>query len=313
MELKEKQRKETQILCIGEPLIIKATDKEFVFRHLNEKEISQFKFALESYFVKDAIKINPYENEIIDSKKKGVGTYLKLDKDKFRYSCLEYKGDNELNSIIDNVFYLTSIEPRIIGRLVYLNNDMGGLCFNEVNTSIYYSEMKFFDNSIVKEINDEFIKEFKLILNAYIELSDEYSFVIKSIQDFKEICLMPNTSHFKIIGYFSVVENLLTSGTDKSIRSELGNKINLLNNRFEVPLEWNSYFKGSNTTSLKTIIENAYKYRNDIAHGNEIDFDKKLRSLNNNIQVRLFLHDLTKKLLVYSLNEPQLIKDLKNC
>ena len=147
----------------------------------------------------------------------------------------------------------------------------------------------------------------------------KFPLISKALVDFVDIKDISERSSFKVLSYFSVLELLLTtyrprSSNDSSLSSQLRNKISLLNNQFKNKIDIKAYFKGSDTNTLETIIEKLYQYRNDIAHGNLSDFEKDLRILKNQKQMIIpFLHDLLKRILMFSLEQPQLISDLKAC
>jgi hypothetical protein len=138
---------------------------------------------------------------------------------------------------------------------------------------------------------------------------------IKSaLDDFLAIGGISNQSPFKIISYFSILEQLITTiDNDKRISSQLSKKIQFLeNNEFAEKTDYKSFFKGPDSNNLETIVSLLYRYRSDIAHGNPIDFDQKLRVLKNQRgNLHLFLRELVKKVLLVALEKPGFILGLK--
>ena len=92
---------------------------------------------------------------------------------------------------------------------------------------------------------------------------------------------------------------------------QLQSKLNLLNNRFTNKIDIKQHFKVPPEISFEKIIEKLYTYRSDIAHGNNVDFEDKLKELNNHDKVQSFLTALVKECIKQSLIEPQLINNLR--
>jgi hypothetical protein len=95
----------------------------------------------------------------------------------------------------------------------------------------------------------------------------------------------------------------------------LQTKLNLLNNQFENPIEITSYIKGPDTLTLGKVMETIYNYRSLFAHGDFIDFSKKLNILENidSEEILAFIRIVLKRVIIYSLKNPKLVSDLKKC
>ena len=178
------------------------------------------------------------------------------------------------------------------------------------DTQLKYSIKKFEDKDKIE------IQKINLSLTAFELKSKDYEFVGKALDDFIALMDISINSPFKILGHFSILELLLTyrnnTSHEDSIYRQLQRKVSLLNNQFENKINFQKYFKGANSNTIETIIGKLYKYRNNIAHGNNSDFKNELKLLKdkkNNILA--FLRVLLKKILVYSIKNPRLIKDLK--
>lgn len=158
-------------------------------------------------------------------------------------------------------------------------------------------------------------------LNTLVSGFDKEKFPLidKAIKDYICIKDISESSPFKVLSCFSVLELLLTTykprtSSDSSLSNQLQKKINLLNNQFADKIDIQFYFKGSDSNTLGTIMEKLYQYRNDIAHGNIGNFEMDLKILKNQQNNILpFMLNLLKKILITSLEKPQLISDLKDC
>lgn len=134
--------------------------------------------------------------------------------------------------------------------------------------------------------------------------------------DYEMLKSLPYGSKFKTLGYFTLIEMLIThkpdpSDSGDSLRKQLRNKMKLLNNRFQIKLIGNEYFQGE--PNFTTIWNKLYDLRSEIAHGNNFDFSSYYQVLNSRKNVDAYLSCATRSLLQHSLFEPQLLADLKDC
>lgn len=164
------------------------------------------------------------------------------------------------------------------------------------------------------------IADFKLVLKKVDELyleEQNYRTIIKCLNDYTNLDIIPDRSPFKIVAYLSIFELLLTNNPknnlSNSITHQLGSKINLLINSFSNEFNFRNYFKCPNTDTLEFIIRQIYSFRSEIAHGNI----PKTNDLNvirkNEDNILKFLDDLLRIVLRISVENPQLIIDLSKC
>lgn len=139
---------------------------------------------------------------------------------------------------------------------------------------------------------------------------------------FQSLDTLPDYSPIKVLGYFSVIEGLLSHApepTDRvdSIQRQLIRNINLLNNRLKknglgIP------FDDFGMTNMDKVLKKLYTYRSDIAHGGDpsgsIEIIISLRKNKTPLDDRMWIHDwvraMTKQLLVAAVMEPGLVNDL---
>ncbi|MEZ4952311.1 MAG: hypothetical protein R2825_01885 [Saprospiraceae bacterium] len=66
--------------------------------------------------------------------------------------------------------------------------------------------------------------------------------------------------------------------------------------------------------SLEKTIGKLYSYRSKVVHGDEPDFNRgELQPFKSKINTEKILREITRKLIIQSLIEPELFKDLKEC
>lgn len=248
----------------------------------------------------------------------------------FRYFVLEDSIADKFKLVYPKAFALCDKDFFIPFSFSLNSNLVIKSSFNELCLYTYYNDINRIDKYwIEKEIPfkrpKDFLQTDKEQIEQYINLLDEfeivksdYPYIDKALNDFFLIFELSDYSVFKIVSYIACLELLLVDGSPdrlKSINSQLQTKLNLLNNQFEDPIKIGDFIKGPDTLTLGKVIEVIYTYRSLVAHGDFIDFSKKLNILENinKYDILNFVRVVLKKVIVYSLKNPNLIRDLKKC
>lgn len=150
------------------------------------------------------------------------------------------------------------------------------------------------------------------IFNA---LPPEARYVRRAMQSYNLLRSIPPSSELLVLGYFAIIESLVTHAprsveTLDSINHQIVNKLILLGKRYQMPVPHADYFQ---STPEETLWKLLYKYRSQIAHGGEVEFDGTFQILKSQETVRKFLKQIVKQLLIYGLNEHEFLSDLKKC
>ena len=251
----------------------------------------------------------------------------KLPPENFKYRGVEFNKIDFNEDILIHALNLSSYNLFTALILRYVRTDFGEIPLlvgidRTIENTLYFGDNIFssydqegidYKMDLLEEVENLYVKIYHLKQNS------KFQHIFKSLEDFNYLNKLSNRSSFKVIAYFSIIEALITNNAQdryQSITQQLKNKIRLLNNRFNESINFRNYFKKvPDTMVLEKIIEILYTYRSNIAHGNQIEFKKQLNILENIDQKTIlnFLHELTRKLLIQSLNEPQLFIDLKYC
>ena len=244
-----------------------------------------------------------------------------------RYCIVEDENSSDHNSIIPNAFLLA--EQNFFSPFNFKITKNGGpwwkYCFGELSTFSYYNDINMaFDKGesfLMKSFNEEDRLQVNInvsLLNHWNFKKDNFPIINKTLNDFFKLNEISDKSVFKIISYFACLEMLVVNNGKenlKPIKIQLENKINLLNGRFKKPIEISKFIKGPDTLTLGNALKVIYTYRSAIAHGDFIDFRKKLQIIEytSTVQILNLLRITLKNALLYSLEEPELIRDLKKC
>jgi hypothetical protein len=291
--------------------------EDYYFNKASEFQIERIKRIIENYTGLSFIG-NKYEHSY--SPHENGYTISPMNEDNWKYFVIEHSHDIKDLKIF-KTFALSSLDLTILFE-TYENGTFHGGKFMLDLTVINYFYDERYRTGIpkIKVLNSESIEELKH-LNYLLSIfnKEQYPFIDKALSDFMIIKDISVRSPFRILSYFSILELLLTSSKSKtsnnsSLSNQLKKKVNLLNNQFKNKLEIENYFKGSNTFTIEKIVEKLYHYRSDIAHGNISDFENELQIFKNQEHNILpFLTELLRQVLILSLEQPQLLMDLKEC
>jgi hypothetical protein len=152
-------------------------------------------------------------------------------------------------------------------------------------------------------------------INNVFRLMAEHDHEILELTRVGELLLdlrdLPHFSPLQILGYFAILESVLThqprpDDRYESLTRQITNKLALLDKR------WNPSFDYSLLGGAKheKIWPQMYAYRSTIAHGNKLDFKTKLALLKNEDVANALITDAVKKTIRQAYVEPRLVKDL---
>lgn len=176
----------------------------------------------------------------------------------------------------------------------------------------YHSNLQIPTRAILSLEQFRKAEEVRLKLEA---LQEQYEFVRNATKMMKELRRVSQTSRLQVIGLFSVIENLVTHSPRlkeslDSISHQLRGKLRLLTNMTESRELLSQHFNESLDTN---VWKKLYEYRSRIAHGSKADFSGDLAVLKSNENVVQFLYSFAKIILLFSLDNPQFLADLKEC
>lgn len=251
--------------------------------------------------------------ETVATKGENGGLLLKrLESNEWNYWIIEYS-TLQIDPHLSTALCLSSVDLNPLFQIVYVDptSGPGRICQYDYYSNFVRDCVSNFKTKFIGEAETMEIKEIYGLAKNFDTYKDKYQNISKALKDFEDLKIISKRTSFKIVGMFSIIEALITN--NNGITQQLKSKLNLLNNRFEKKLDHNLYFKGPNNLAFEKVIEKLYTYRSDIAHGNWSDFRNELKVIADANQAYNFLYTLVKKLVVHSLKEPQLIKDLKMC
>lgn len=273
---------------------------------VNQNLLNFYEFALKDFKYKE----NPWQlSYSIDSK---------LNEDNWNYYVLTTTDNFQYLDKLQKAAYLSSYALRLDLGL----HDIGGIScsmssifnfFNDANHGRHWSKAEFNKRNY---LNLELLEELESIFTLLKSYPNENDLIIEVINMYANIKTISWDTATGVLQYFTIWEILLSHkpiGTGDSLTNQLKNKIPLLNNRMVEPIRYSNYCAGIEKTKQTTIIEKLYSYRSDIVHGTKLDFIDKFKMFKETDTVKELLKEITRKLILHGLKDPQLIFDLKEC
>ncbi len=218
----------------------------------------------------------------------------------------------------DRVLKLVTPAIELAVRLIFSQNKERKISFGHSTIQYQVGERHWGMqkvNHYTSKVGLELLEKLRDLYLRLKEVEENYKFINNALKTFNDLYLVTNYSNLRVVGYFSVIEALITHSprlteTLDSISHQIRGKMTLLNKRFDIPVDFSAYFCD---LSNKTVWSKLYTFRSKVAHGENTDFSKKLSVLKDRETVFNFLENICKSLLRYSLTEPQLLMDLKEC
>lgn len=292
----------------------------YFLRRANDEQIDEFRdyfnhlLGLTHYRTLSDL---PYERSHTLCGENGPDTYAlhPLERDQWKYYIINLESeelskekfvDLQLSSNISDI-------ELVFDSFVFIHSKTSRTYYNYPDILQRFIEDKNLQPP--QTIKQEGVQQIGTLYNLMKKTEKDYDFIKRSITLFDSLRNTPVRDDLKILGLFIVIESLIThrpgkTGTHDSLTQQISSKVPLISRRFKRDIKCSNFFASDDE---KTIWKRLYKYRSKIAHGKGANLDGNLQILKNRSSIYSFLHKITKQLLVQSLEEPQLIDDLRQC
>lgn len=252
--------------------------------------------------------------------KTGSGKYEKLPKSQWRYFVIELEQDFKKLALLEEALALAPNGIEI--GFLRLNTTLKG---NKLSTCVYHPPRLYQSLSTLYEqvhsiegVSKTVSKhDGAKISEVYTRLEAHNHGVLdlnRTIGLLLELQDLPFFSPLQILGYFAVLESLLSHQPKPedpydSITRQIKKKLSLLNNRWSPKLDYSRF----GTAGHDKIWGQMYSYRSAIAHGAIPDFKSNLLLLGSSENADVLIRDTVKQTIRQALIEPQLLADLYEC
>ena len=246
----------------------------------------------------------------------GSTSRVPLPADQWRYFVIEFQGSNATIAGIERALCIAPLELKIGFTLLHEALPGTGAPVLLYHVGRLFSQLQSLENTTLPffDVTSAVAKNIGLLYEQLKNSSQTLVNLARFTQQMLELDALPSTSSLLFLGYFAVLESLLThqpnpKDTIDSITRQVKRKIILLDNRWQPRIDY-SQFPNSTPDKVWSLM---YSYRSCLAHGGEPDFKKELQLLLDSGCALKLLRQTVKSILRQALAEPQLIVDLRNC
>jgi hypothetical protein len=253
--------------------------------------------------------------EIKDDKGGSKKESRELSPDKFRYWIVTFDGPNTHIQELQLAANLLKQDLDFGFIFIYQKDGKsGGIISGHSNISSYFESRLslFIGNGAVTMEAAEFS-----VISSYVQsikaCEKGQPHIYKAVQDFFQLKSLPRNSSMVILGYFAVIESLVTHDPKDdfdSLNHQISTKMSLLSKRFERQLDCDGHF---GQLDVEQIWKKLYGYRSALAHGTPADFKTKFQILKDPSCALTFLKEAAKLTLLFAMKEPEFLADLKKC
>lgn len=254
-----------------------------------------------------------FESEYIWQEDGKGASNVDLPKDKWRYFVVEFEDDGTALLTASRAFILADsdlVVPMVIHRpsiatimnRISLIGDLSAIFGHPYLEPRAPRSFKQSDVDVIQQIHSELQS-----------IPSEFEGIHRAIDMLLELRTLKENSPFRILGYFAILELLLTHNPGgkelgDSLTHQISTKIPLISKRLSAALPYFEHF-GENKES--NIWKKYYNYRSALAHGSQISFKDHLALLRSPANALNFLSIATRAIARHALREPELFMDLK--
>lgn len=231
-----------------------------------------------------------------------------------RYCVAEFTGTNLTLHRVLEASVLTSCELEA-GIDIHVNVAGFKFGFSFGSQQRILEEVKHNDECLLAlKLSD--LEELRCVFAKFQQHQDEGIGLLPALRQFRELHAIPISSPLRFLGYMAILESLITHQPNPkdpydSLTRQVRQKMLLLGRRTHLKLPYERFGPDCKKDKVWTAI---YHYRSAIAHGASADFSsKELRILGGASQALGFVRASTVAVMRHTLDEPELVSDLRAC
>lgn len=281
-----------------------------------ESEVEQLNSHLNEAYGAASRWVVPFDHEPVKVEENGTTKTIYSPSEKKRWWVIAFNGYNPQIIELRKVSSLVNPKLHFGATFTYSELDQKGK-----HQGILYgnhSQIELLANESRKKYEEVYHEELLKLKRYYSLLANDKTqyekagFVLELYFSSTNLWIH---SGLLTLSLFSIIESIiahkprLTESLD-SITHQIKNKLNLLSKRFDHSVMHEEYFCKIGYPMLWSRL---YGLRSDIAHGQKYEFEGKYAVLKSLENVNKFLDKVAKELIKLSIEENELIADLREC
>lgn len=303
-------------VCFDEARLPFELSETMTLRAATESEIGQLNNHLNEAYGFAARWVVPFDHEPVEVEQNGTKKTVYSPSEKRRWWVIAFNGYNSQVIELGKTAALTNPKLHFGATFIYSEPDQKG----ERRGILYgdHSQIEFLANESRKKYEAVHARELVKLKRYYRLIASDQAIHEKSrfvLELYSSSSSLRINSGLLTLSLFSIVESIIAhkprlTETLDSIAHQIKHKLNLLSKRFDNAISHEDYF---GEIAYPKLWSKLYGLRSDIAHGQKYEFqgaNEVLRSLEN---VNRFLDKVAKELIKLSIEERELISDLREC
>lgn len=290
--------------------------KNMVLRAATSLEVGQLKEHLGEAYGAAARWVVPFDEEAKEIEKNGEQKIIYAPSDKTRCWVIAFNGSN--SQVLEFSKVATLISPKIQLGSIFIYK---GLNQQGLRTAVLHgdhSQIELLANQsrkVCEKVSTAELQKLKALYEFLDTEPNKYENIEFVIELYYSSANLNIQSGLLTLSLFSIIESLIThkprlTETLDSVTHQIKHKVNLLSKRFDNSINVHTFFEKIEHSKLWGKL---YGLRSDIAHGQKYDFHKDYQVLKSTENVNCFLDKVAKELIKLSIEEFDLVNDIRQC
>jgi hypothetical protein len=285
-------------------------------RAATESEVEHLNSHLNEAYGNASRWVVPFDHEAVEVEENGTRKTICSPNEKRRWWVIAFNGSN--HQIIELGKASSLINPKLQfgATFIYFERDQTGK--HQAFLHGNHSQIELLANESrkkYKEVHYEELQKLKRYYGLLVNDNTQYEKVGFVLDLYSSSSSLWIHSGLLTLSLFSIIESIIAhkprlTETLDSITHQIKNKVSLLSKRFDHSVKHEVYFGEIRYPKLWGKL---YGLRSDIAHGQKYDFEGQYAALQSLENVNKFLDEVAKELIKLSIDENDLITDLREC
>lgn len=288
--------------------------RDLVFRRATEKETGTLRAIARGVLQQNPLssRRNPYETKVVDEGSSGLSV-TNLSREDWRYCVAAYRGSNIILEELADCSILTPKRIILGPRLHFLGAGMPSFSGGN-SVPQFWNELECSDEPLL-ELNQGDYQHLADVHEKYQSYPKDRFDLKEAIKQFKQLDRIPAKAPLRFLGYVSILESLVTHQPDPkdphdSLTRQMRKKMFLIGRRANLPIPYDLL---DPKMTVDNIWKKLYGMRSKIAHGSPVDFKKEFACLHDHWTATQFVASATASVMRQTLEEPDLLADLREC
>lgn len=260
--------------------------------------------------------VAPFDHDSVEVEENGNKKTIYSPADKRRWWVIAFNGYNAQIIELGKVSSLINPKLHFGATFTYSGPDQTGR--NQFVLYGNHSQIELLENESCKEyeeVHHEELHKLKRYYDLLVNDKTQYEKVGFVLDLYSSSSSLRIDSELLTLSLFSIIESIIVhkprlTETLDSITHQIKNKLNLLSKRFDYSVRHEEYF---GKIGYPKLWGRLYGLRSDIAHGQRYELEDQYAVLQSLENINKFLDKVAKELIKLSIDESDLIADLKEC